>query len=81
MNRRQFLGIVAIGGFHRLNLSKLNAALRNGPPMSASERKAIVPKAYGSGYFGEWITDQFGLPAYRYTCNQIARQQSRLACP
>ncbi|MFX0061249.1 MAG: GH36-type glycosyl hydrolase domain-containing protein [Candidatus Hermodarchaeota archaeon] len=28
-------------------------------------------KAFGSGYFGEWITDEFGLPAYRYTCNQI----------
>jgi hypothetical protein len=28
-------------------------------------------RAYGSGYFGEWITDEFGLPAYRYTCDQI----------
>jgi hypothetical protein len=28
-------------------------------------------KAFGSGHFGEWINDQFGLPAYRYTCNQI----------
>ena len=28
-------------------------------------------KAFGSGYFGEWIEDEFGLPAYRYTCNQI----------
>ena len=27
-------------------------------------------KAYGSGYFGEWIEDQFGLPAYHYTCDQ-----------
>ncbi len=27
-------------------------------------------KAFGSGYFGEWITDEFGLPAYRYTCDQ-----------
>ncbi len=26
---------------------------------------------YGSGYFGEWIEDEFGLPAYRYTCDQI----------
>lgn len=29
-------------------------------------------KAYGSGHFGEWITDNFGLPAYRYTCDQIS---------
>jgi hypothetical protein len=28
-------------------------------------------KPYGSGYFGEWIEDEFGLPAYRYTCDQI----------
>ena len=29
------------------------------------------PKAYGSGHFGEWIEDQFGLPAFRYTCEQL----------
>ncbi len=28
-------------------------------------------KAYGSGYFGEWIQDEFGLPAYRYTCDHL----------
>src|SRR3954471_11771234 len=28
-------------------------------------------KPYGSGYFGEWIEDEFGLPAFRYTCNQV----------
>lgn len=27
-------------------------------------------KPYGSGYFGKWITDESGLPAYNYTCNQ-----------
>ncbi len=27
-------------------------------------------KPYGSGYFGKWIEDEFGLPAYLYTCNQ-----------
>jgi hypothetical protein len=27
-------------------------------------------KPYGSGYFGEWITDEFGLPAFQYTCDQ-----------
>ncbi|MHA1756180.1 MAG: hypothetical protein ACTSVV_05370, partial [Promethearchaeota archaeon] len=25
----------------------------------------------GSGNLGEWITDEFGLPAYKYTCNQL----------
>ena len=28
-------------------------------------------KAFGSGHFGEWITDEHGLPAYNYTCDQI----------
>ncbi|MFX1490494.1 MAG: GH36-type glycosyl hydrolase domain-containing protein [Promethearchaeota archaeon] len=28
-------------------------------------------KSFGSGHFGEWIEDEFGLPAYYYTCNQI----------
>lgn len=28
-------------------------------------------KSYGSGYFGEWIKDEFGLPAYKYKCDQI----------
>jgi cellobiose phosphorylase len=27
-------------------------------------------KAFGSGHFGEWITDEHGLPAYYYTCDQ-----------
>src|SRR6185369_13368887 len=26
--------------------------------------------SYGSGHFGTWIEDEFGLPAYRYTINQ-----------
>jgi len=30
-----------------------------------------VPKPYGSGSFGEWIEDDFGLPAFRYTCDQV----------
>ena len=28
-------------------------------------------KPKGSGYFGEWIRDESGLPAYRYTCDQV----------
>jgi hypothetical protein len=27
--------------------------------------------SYGSGHFGTWIRDSFGLPAYKYTCNQL----------
>ncbi|MCL2008626.1 MAG: hypothetical protein FWG77_11150 [Treponema sp.] len=28
-------------------------------------------KEFGSGYFGKWITDENGLPAYSYECNQL----------
>jgi len=28
-------------------------------------------KPYGSGYFGEWVDDEFGLPAFHYTCDQL----------
>ncbi|MHA2295809.1 MAG: GH36-type glycosyl hydrolase domain-containing protein [Candidatus Hodarchaeales archaeon] len=31
----------------------------------------MAKKSFGSGYFGEWIEDEYGLPAYRYTCDQI----------
>jgi hypothetical protein len=33
---------------------------------AADSRKA----PYGSGNFGIWIEDEFGLPAFQYTCNQ-----------
>jgi hypothetical protein len=26
--------------------------------------------SYGSGHFGRWTDDEFGLPAFEYTCNQ-----------
>ena len=33
-------------------------------------KETALDYSYGSGYFGKWIKDQFGLPAYHYTCNQ-----------
>jgi len=39
---------------------------------SAAGAGGAKAKAYGSGYFGEWIEDEFGLPAFHYTCNQIS---------
>ena len=29
------------------------------------------PSVYGSGHFGKWTEDEFGLPAFHYTCEQI----------
>ena len=31
----------------------------------------MAQKEFGSGHFGEWFDDEHGLPAYRYTCDQI----------
>ncbi len=38
---------------------------------SSSTAGVTKQKAYGSGYFGEWIEDECGLPAFHYTCDQI----------
>src|SRR5579885_1036339 len=38
---------------------------------SNSQGSASAEKPYGSGYFGEWIEDEFGLPAFHYTCDQV----------
>jgi len=40
-------------------------------PISRAAQSSPNPKAYGSGHFGAWIEDEFGLPAFRYTCDQI----------
>jgi hypothetical protein len=74
MDRRRFLGIVGagVGTLHKLGLPKFNAALRTGASNVASSAQTRDSKANGSGHFGEWIADQFGLPAYRYTCNQVS---------
>src|ERR1035438_9520083 len=68
MNRRQFLGLGAIGLSQRLDLTRWAAAFEAGAAEALPG--STDAKAFGSGHFGEWITDEFGLPAYRYTSNQ-----------
>jgi hypothetical protein len=53
------------------------AALQSDPRVWARAAQAAphtagsgAKKAYGSGYFGVWIEDEFGLPAFHYTCDQ-----------
>ena len=72
LGRRQFLSILGsttagpqvIRGAGRFLAGSLL-------PASMSNEKSME-KAYGSGYFGEWVEDQFGLPAFHYTCDQIS---------
>src|SRR5256885_13367095 len=65
IDRRQFLA----------NSAKAAAAAKLVPEFLsfAQANRAIAAnpqKPYGSGYFGEWIEDEFGLPAFHYTCDQ-----------
>lgn len=64
MNRRKFMGLAGAGV--TLGLSKPSLAELLEKSMPAVE----TGKVFGSGHFGDWITDRFGLPAYRYTCDQ-----------
>ena len=68
MNRRQFIGIVGAG----ISLPAFASSFPVLAPDAEEERRTKANKPYGSGHFGEWIVDEFGLPAYRYTCNQAS---------
>ncbi|HEY1766591.1 MAG TPA: hypothetical protein VGG26_03015, partial [Terracidiphilus sp.] len=63
----------------RFVVNSLSSALAAPPllsmfldPNTARAAAPVNSKPYGSGHFGEWIEDEFGLPAYRYTCDQAS---------
>jgi hypothetical protein len=85
MHRREFLGFACVGAFHAIRMPRFNfspiedapdaasAAEGGGATAGAAEAQASrAAKPFGSGHFGEWITDSHGLPAYHYTCDQVA---------
>src|SRR6201998_266342 len=63
--RREFLrGTVGVALANRLEASVIW-------PLADPPNAAAHPDpAYGSSSFGTWIEDEFGLPAFKYTCNQ-----------
>lgn len=67
VNRRRFLEDAAL----TLAAAKVMPRAWGYSYQNAASTAASRKKAYGSGYFGEWIEDEFGLPAFRYTCDQI----------
>ncbi len=70
INRRKFLnslGLLTAGACSIPSLAGEGMLLESGPRTTG---QSIKP--YGSGYFGEWVTDEFGLPAYRYDCDQTS---------
>jgi hypothetical protein len=74
VDRRSFLSLGgwALSATALSGKAEVPGRLAGGPGSSpASGGNGVRGKAYGSGYFGEWIEDEFGLPAFHYTCDQI----------
>jgi hypothetical protein len=63
LNRRKFLENAALSAAAIKSLSCL-------PSFAQLNSAASKQKAYGSGHFGHWTEDEFGLPAFAYTCDQ-----------
>lgn len=70
VNRREFLGWVSLSASIGLGMPPRAATFREDESMAATATQPQNKEAYGSGHFGEWFTDPFGLPGYRYTCDQ-----------
>ena len=69
--RREFLwGTVGVGLFSRLQWASQSRADAIGLGNDVSQAHLKSDPAYGSGNFGKWIEDEFGLPAFEYTANQ-----------
>jgi hypothetical protein len=67
VDRRQFLSGMTLSAAGLKFLPKA-WSLAAGNTAKSGDAAA---KAYGSSYFGHWIEDEFGLPAFHYTCDQI----------
>jgi hypothetical protein len=73
MERRRFLELAGLSLGSSLFAPKLVPGIASRtPPIAALPSEGDAANTYGSGHFGKWISDSFGLPAYHYTCNQIS---------
>ena len=61
-------------GAQLLALAAATGVAAAGPPaaLSSDPGRADIASTYGSGSFGRWRVDGFGLPAYRYAVDQQA---------
>ena len=50
-------------------------------PLSEDDHSADISSPYGSGHFGSWITDGFGLPAYRYGIDEAKNPIAQKTTP
>jgi len=71
MKRRTFLELAGLGLANRLVPRTLAAEPEPHRAPIKEEPKEGIAEDYGSGHFGRWERDPHGLPAYRYTCNQL----------
>jgi hypothetical protein len=67
INRRRFV-LNSLGSV--IAAPPLLSMLMSPDQAQAASAAPSASKPYGSGHFGEWIEDEFSLPAYRYTCDQ-----------
>ncbi len=79
LNRREFLCLVASGVAIETLLPMCEASMRSGllAEVDQSARAPFGRQAFGSGHFGYWMQDEFGLPAYCYTCDQDKDPKAR----
>jgi Glycosyl hydrolase 36 superfamily, catalytic domain len=72
MDRRSFLsGVAMTTAAYKID-HRFPAWLDDKAELSATNAAGKAgASAYGSGYFGRWMDDEFGLPAFHYTCDQI----------
>jgi hypothetical protein len=77
VNRRRFLENAALTLAAAQIIPRAWGVASQNPAGSAAGSKLSSnlashdKQAYGSGYFGEWIRDEFDLPAFHYTCDQL----------
>jgi hypothetical protein len=58
-------------GWAKAKVRARAALVSGGPPLlSAETQRTDVSSTYGSGIYGTWRADRFGLPSYRYTLDQ-----------
>jgi hypothetical protein len=59
-------------------LAQARSAVADGPPaLSSARARPAVASTYGSGHFGSWFVDAFGLPAFRYEVDQDSDPRAR----
>lgn len=71
-------GVALVGLVVALALPANAGAGQSAPaPLSADQAPADVASTFGSGSFGRWTVDRFGLPAYRYEVDEQLAARAR----